>query len=79
MSSKESQITRETSTGTIITDEISIKILEGPSIQGNPSYEPYSVVINEDDLVTWVNADTEPHTVTSGAGIDDAESGKLFD
>jgi plastocyanin len=45
----------------------------------NPSYEPYNVVINRDDLVTWVNADTAPHTITSGAGLDDAESGKLFD
>jgi plastocyanin len=79
LSSTESQITRETSTRTIITDEISIEIPEGSSIQGNPSYEPYSVVINRDDLVTWVNADTAPHTVTSGAGLDDAESGKLFD
>jgi plastocyanin len=75
----EPQVTTETSTGTVITDEISIKILKGSSIQGNPSYEPYSVVINRDDLVTWVNADTAPHTVTSGVGIDDAESGKLFD
>jgi plastocyanin len=79
LSGTESQITRETSTRTIITDEISIEIPEGSSIQGNPSYEPYSVVINRDDLVTWVNADTAPHTVTSGAGLDDVESGKLFD
>jgi plastocyanin len=31
------------------------------------------------DMVIWVNADTAPHTITSGAGIDEAESGKLFD
>jgi len=49
------------------------------SIQGNPNYEPYNVVVNRDDLVTWLNADTAPHTVTSGAGIDDADSSKLFD
>jgi plastocyanin len=71
--------TTETSTGTMITDEISIKILEGSSIQGNPSYDPYEVRINRDDMVTWVNADTAPHTVTSGVGIDDAQSGELFD
>jgi plastocyanin len=75
---EQSETTSEISTGTVMTDEISIKILEGSSIQGNPSYEPYNVVINRDDLVTWVNADTAPHTVTSGAGLDDAESGKLF-
>jgi plastocyanin len=79
LSSNESQITRETPTGTTIMNEISIKIPEGSSIQGNPSYEPYSVVVNKDDLITWVNADTAPHTVTSGAGIDDVDSGKFFD
>jgi plastocyanin len=79
LSSNESQITRETTTATTIMNEISIEILEGSSIQGNPSYEPYSVVVNKDDLITWVNADTAPHTVTSGAGIDDVDSSKLFD
>jgi plastocyanin len=76
---EQSQITSEISTGSIMTDEISIKILEGSSIQGNPSYEPYNVVINRDDLVTWANVDTAPHTITSGTGLDDPESGKLFD
>jgi plastocyanin len=75
----ESQIARETSAGTIIADEISIEILEGSSVPDNPSYEPYSLMISRDDLVTWVNADSAPHTVTSGTGLDDPESGKLFD
>lgn len=79
LGSTESQITRETTAGTIIADEISIEILEGSSVPDNPSYEPYSLMINRDDLVTWVNADSAPHTVTSGAGLDDPESGKLFD
>jgi plastocyanin len=74
-----SQITRETTAGTIIADEISIEILEGSSVPDNPSYEPYSLVVNRDDLITWVNADTAPHTVTSGTGPNDPESGKLFD
>ncbi len=76
---EQSETTSKISTGSIMADEISINILEGSSIQGNPSYEPYNVVINKDDLVTWANVDTAPHTVTSGAGLDDAESGKLFD
>ena len=75
----ESQITRETSAGTIMADEISIEILEGSSVPDNPSYEPYSLMISRDDLVTWVNADSAPHTVTSGTGLDDPQSGKLFD
>src|SRR5918997_783777 len=40
-----SQITRETTAGTIIADEISIEILEGSSVPDNPSYEPYSLVV----------------------------------
>jgi plastocyanin len=83
LGSRESQITTETtsSTAQVTNNEIFIKILEGSSIQGNPSYEPYKVAVNkdEDDLITWINADTAPHTVTSGVSIDDAESGKLFD
>jgi plastocyanin len=75
----ESQIARETSAGTLIADEISIEILEGSSVPDNPSYEPYSLMISRDDLVTWVNADSAPHTVTSGTGLDDPQSGKLFD
>jgi plastocyanin len=76
---EQSETTSEISTGSIMADEISINILEGSSIQGNPSYEPYNVVINKDDLVTWANVDTAPHTVTSGIGLDDPQSGKLFD
>jgi plastocyanin len=76
---EQSETTSEISTGSIMADEISINILEGSSIQGNPSYEPYNVVINKDDLVTWANVDTAPHTVTSGTGLDDPQSGKLFD
>jgi cytochrome c oxidase subunit 2 len=79
LGSTESQITSETTAGTLITDEISIEILEGSSVPDNPSYEPYSLMVNRDDLVTWANADSAPHTVTSGAGLDDPESGKLFD
>jgi plastocyanin len=75
----ESQIAIETSAGTLIADEISIEILEGSSVPDNPSYEPYSLMISRDDLVTWVNADSAPHTVTSGTGLDDPQSGKLFD
>jgi len=79
LGSTESQITSETTAGTIIADEISIEILEGSSVPDNPSYEPYNVMVDRDDLVTWVNADSAPHTVTSGAGLDDPESGKAFD
>jgi plastocyanin len=59
--------------------EISIQILQGSSIQGNPSYEPSTAVVSKDDLITWINEDAAPHTATSGAGTDDPGAGKLFD
>ena len=61
------------------TGEVSVKILEGSSIQGNPGYEPGVAIAGKEDLITWVNADVAPHTVTSGAGTDDPKSGQLFD
>lgn len=31
-------------------------------------YNPQQLTVNQGDTVTWVNDDTEPHTVTSGVG-----------
>ena len=61
------------------TGEVPVKILEGSSIQGNLGYEPGVAIAGKKDLITWVNADVAPHTVTSGAGTDDPKSGQLFD
>jgi plastocyanin len=58
---------------------VTIKILDGASIQGNPDYDPDSTVAGSDALITWVNEDSIPHTVTSGTGPSDSEAGKLFD
>lgn len=58
---------------------VTIKILEGSSVQGNPSYDPDPATASSDALITWVNGDTTVHTATSGTGPDDAESGQLFD
>jgi plastocyanin len=58
--------------------EVTITILEGSSVMGNPSYGPDAVTVGMDELMIWVNADAAPHTVTSGqAG--DPDAGKLFD
>ena len=69
----------DTSTAGGQLDELQVKILEGSSIQGNPGYEPTSVQATKDSLITWINADAAPHTVTSGVGADDPKSGMLFD
>lgn len=58
--------------------QVTVTILEGSSVVGNPSYGPETVTVGMDALVTWVNADAAPHTVTSGqAG--DPDAGRLFD
>lgn len=57
---------------------VTIKILEGASVQGNPNYDPDSATASLDALITWTNADTTLHTATSGTGTSDADSGKLF-
>jgi plastocyanin len=47
-----------------------VRIPQGTSVEGceenNQCYDPYVVVIHEGETVTWVNEDTEMHTVTSG-------------
>jgi plastocyanin len=57
----------------------SLTIPEGASVQGNPSYEPDPLTITAGDTVEVSNQDTVPHTVTSGTGPEDAESGSQFD
>jgi len=58
---------------------VTIKILQGASIQGNPDFDPDVAVASSDSLITWVNDDSIPHTATSGKGQGDSDAGKLFD
>ena len=54
-------------------------IPEGASVQGNPSYDPDPLNVSAGDVVKVSNQDTVPHTVTSGSGPEDRESGSQFD
>ena len=56
-----------------------LTILEGSSVQGNPSYDPATLTEKKGDKITVTNKDTLPHTVTSGTGPTDPNSGKQFD
>lgn len=58
---------------------VTVKVVEGASVQGNPDYEPDTATASSDALITWINEDPVPHTATSGTGQSDPESGKLFD
>ena len=63
---------------------VSVNIPTGTSIPGceqtNSCYSPYFVTVNVGDTVTWYNADTAAHTVTSGIAADGpAGAGLNFD
>jgi len=58
---------------------VTIKILKGAVTQGSPDFSPDAETASADALITWVNDDNTLHTVTSGLGQGDSESGKLFD
>lgn len=58
---------------------VTLNIPEGASVQGNPAYEPDPLTVTAGDTVEVSNQDTVPHTVTSGTGLEDAESGSQFD
>ena len=47
-------------------------------ISGDNSYAPNPIIINSGETITWYNADTVSHTVTSGSDSDPDE-GQLFD
>jgi plastocyanin len=57
----------------------SIKIPQGASVQGNPSYDPDSVTVKVGDTISVENEDSTPHTVTNGEDATDPNMGKLFD
>jgi plastocyanin len=58
---------------------LTLTILEGSSIQGNPDYDPDELTVKKGETITVNNADTMPHTVTNGESGSDPNSGKLFD
>ena len=66
-------------TGTAAGPSATLNIPEGASVQGNPAYEPDPLTVTAGDTVEVSNQDTVPHTVTSGTGPEDAESGSQFD
>ena len=64
---------------TVAAGGVTLTILEGSSIQGNPDYDPDELTVKKGDKITVNNVDTMPHTVTNGESGSDPNSGKLFD
>jgi len=66
-------------TGAAAGPSVTLTIPEGASVQGNPAYDPDPLTVKAGDVVEVSNADTVPHTATSGSGPEDPESGSQFD
>ena len=64
---------------TVAAGGVTLTILEGSSIQGNPDYDPKELTVKKGDKITVNNVDTMPHTVTNGESGSDPNSGKIFD
>jgi len=82
--SKENNNNNKQSAGSAVdeskfTNKVSITILKGASIQGNPNFDPNTAKVASSALVIWTNKDSTLHTATSGKGPDDPDTGKLFD
>jgi plastocyanin len=58
---------------------VTLTILEGSSVQGNPDYDPDELTVKKGDTILVNNADTMPHTVTNGESSTDPNSAKIFD
>jgi plastocyanin len=58
---------------------VTINIAMGASVQGSPDYNPDTAEVPVNEKVVWVNEDTVPHTATSGTGMEDPDSGTVFD
>lgn len=61
------------------TADVTLTILEGSSVQGNPDYEPDELKVKKGDKILVKNVDTMPHTVTNGESSTDPNSAKIFD
>jgi plastocyanin len=70
---------QEQQTGGGSTAAITLTILEGSSVEGNPDYEPDELTVKKGDKITVNNVDTMPHTVTNGESATDPNSAKVFD
>ncbi len=70
-------------TATFVSPAEVVSIPLGTSIQGceenKRCYIPADVLVSVGDVVTWINDDNAAHTVTSGTGQDEDESGSDFD
>jgi plastocyanin len=71
--------TAPSATTSAATAAATLKIPQGASVQGNPSYDPDPLIVKVGDTIAVENEDISPHTVTNGKDAADPNMGKLFD
>jgi plastocyanin len=59
--------------------EVKVSIVPGASALGDKAFSPNPINIKVGDTVTWVNDDTQFHTVVSGDPSGGGDTGKVFD
>ena len=59
--------------------EVKVSIVPGASTLGDKAFSPNPINIKVGDTVTWVNDDTQFHTVVSGDPSGGGDTGKAFD
>ena len=58
---------------------IIVSIVKDAEEMTDKAYQPNPINIKVGDTITWINRDSEMHTVTSGSGHNDPNEGKEFD
>lgn len=59
--------------------EVKVSIVPGASTLADKAFSPNPVNVKVGDTVTWVNDDTQFHTVVSGNPSSGGDTGKVFD
>lgn len=74
----QSNIVTNTSAGNKGLSGIIVSIVEDAAGMTDKAYQPNPINITVGDEITWINRDSEMHTVTSGSGHNDPNEGKEF-
>jgi plastocyanin len=57
---------------------VNVSIVKDAALKGDKAYQPNPVNVTVGQELVWTNNDTQIHTVTSGAGPSDPQSGDVF-
>lgn len=71
--------TNTTTSDTKTPSGIIVSIVKEAEERTDKAYQPNPINIKVGDTITWINRDSERHTVTSGSGQNDPNEGKEFD